>query len=144
MCHQLSFMTLRLTIAQRQVFFVSEENILKCYTYNAKDAEWSEADLGAVADQELHPDSGLCACSNPEGIRVYFQDPSGDLKGIARQNGTWKDLGAVPAKPGNQTPLSVSFSQSDSTLYLYYMHEEGGLHYMAMNFPDGEWKGMQP
>lgn len=126
------------------VFYANEENVLKCYSYNAKDTAWSEADLGPIPDQELHSDSGLCACFSPEGIRVYFQDPSGNLRGIAQQNSTWKELGTVLAKPAKGTPLSVSFSHSDSALYLYYMNVDGSLHFMTMSFPEGKWKGMQP
>jgi len=124
--------------AQRRVFCVSEEDILKCYSYDANESTWSEVDLGPAAGQQLHPESGLCACFNPEGIRVYFQDPSGSLRGIALQNGTWTELGTVPAKPARGTPLSIAFS--NSTFYLYYMNADGYLHYLNMAIPDGKWK----
>ena len=135
---------MRLTTDQRLVFCVSEDDILKCYSYNAKAKRWLEEDLGAVSGQELHPESGLCACFDREGIRAYFQEPPGNLKGIARQNGTWKDLGVMSAKPGEGTPLSVSFSPSSSTLYLYYMHKDKSLHYLTMASLGGAWKGMRP
>lgn len=122
------------------VFCVSEEDILKCYSYDANESIWSELDLGPAAGQQLHQESGLCACFNPEGVRVYFQDPSSSIKGIAMQNGAWTELGTVPAKPAQGTPLSVAFS--NSTFYLYYMNVDGYLHYLHMSVPGGKWKGI--
>ncbi|KAH8808631.1 hypothetical protein F5884DRAFT_753153 [Xylogone sp. PMI_703] len=125
-------------INQRLVFYVNSENILKCSTYDSDDKTWEESDLGSISNQELHSDSGLCACSTPEGIRVYFQSPSGDLVGIAQQNGTWKELGSVQARPITGSPLTVSFSHSDSALYLYYVNTDKAIHYTSISFPDGK------
>jgi hypothetical protein len=126
---------------QRFAFSADEDDILKFYTYRD---EWSEDSLGLKEGQRLLPESRIQACITPGGLQVYFQDPSGNIRGLTQNNGAWADLGVVVKKPRNGTPLSIAYAQAQAAVYLYYVGEDESLRCVRISYPDGRTEGGQP
>lgn len=122
---------------ERYAFAVDTENTLRFYKY---DGRWKESQLGSLPKQNLHPDSQLAACFTPNGIVVYFQDPSGKFSGVEEQGGIWKTLTPLNVETRDGTPLSVSFSEEESRLILNYIGKDKALHYLSIAHSTGEFK----
>ena len=120
------------------MFCVDKSDTLKFYKY---EGSWKAATLGSLPAQKLHTKGKLCATITPDGIVLYYQDPSGNLKGIEQRNGAWKALDTVSVKTQDASPLSVSFSESDSNLYLYYVGSDASLHYRVISYKSGKSDG---
>lgn len=123
---------------QRLVFCIDEANTLECYKYNAEGQDWDEVTLGEVAIN-VHPQSKLAACLSPRGIMVYFQDPTGAIKGRASGRESWTNIDTIPAKPYSGCALSVIVA--DDKPHLFYLHEDKNIHYVVQSLESDTMEG---
>lgn len=126
---------------QRYTFCVDTENTLKYYKFNES---WEQVSLGSLSEQKLHPESKICACFTREGMIVYFQDASSNLRGIEEKKGVWKSLEPIVVSTQEGTPLKVSFSEVDSTIFLYYIGADKFLHYRTIKASGEDSQGRMP
>ncbi|KAL9103419.1 MAG: hypothetical protein Q9163_001521 [Psora crenata] len=115
---------------ERRCFCVGADNTLKYYKFTES---WEPASLGSLPEQRIHPVGNLCGCFTPEGVAVYFQDPSGNLRGVEERKGVWRTLQPIGVDTQKRTPLKISFSEANSSFYLYYVGADGFLHYRTIS-----------
>jgi hypothetical protein len=95
-----------------------------------------------MPEQRVHPVGNLCGCFTPGGVTVYFQDHSGNLSGIQERDGVWRTLKPIAVNAQERTSLQISFSEADSSFFLYYVGADGLLHYHTISASGEEHQGI--
>lgn len=116
---------------------MGDGNILRNYDFDDEDGEWTEGDLHS-SKIVVHPNTGLAAVSDKDGVRLYFQTDSGDIQEVTRlDQGAWKTPSTISiAKPVMATAISASNGVSG----VFYVHREDSSIHRSYQIA-GQWKG---
>ncbi|KAH8887283.1 hypothetical protein GQ53DRAFT_656706, partial [Thozetella sp. PMI_491] len=102
--------------------------------------EWEDTGFGEKWMITTSPRSKLSANIGPGGgVVISYQDTAGRLVGTMNVGDGWTAFGPLEAAPMVGTPQVLDVI--DDKLHLFYIGEEGGLHYLIFDQEKGTWQG---
>ncbi|KAL7932154.1 hypothetical protein V8C35DRAFT_329155 [Trichoderma chlorosporum] len=125
--------------AERYIFFLDDENHLKCVSYDEESEEWGPAPFNdTLSSIEVQENTRFSGFSNPWGMMIFFEANSGQLSTLVGHDGQWKVTETLPTqvKPGaahvafeGQDKLNLfCFGADDKILHVVRDHATGSWH----------------
>ncbi|KAK6498028.1 hypothetical protein TWF506_004271 [Arthrobotrys conoides] len=125
---------------ERMIFSITPENKIIAFKYDfEEDDVWLDYAAGNASEISVHAQSGLAAAINPDGLYLFFMNPSGGLQAAVRSGGeNWKLTDVLPAEAKIGTPLTTS--SSEEGVSIFYFGIDDTLHYLYRGHKSSSWE----
>jgi hypothetical protein len=100
---------------------------------------------GLPGPMVVHPKSQLSGTAGPNEAWVVYQNPKLNTMAIVRRHGQWNVAGVIPAAvPPGASHVALADPDSENSLNLFFVTENGEICRTHGNFVTGEWTSELP